>query len=46
MEQHVTEALQNYAKGYTCSQAVLCAFANEKVRIAAEIVNAMCKFDK
>ena len=29
MEKHVTEALQNYANGYTCSQAVLCAYADE-----------------
>ena len=29
MENHVTEAIQNYAKGYTCSQAVMCAYAEE-----------------
>lgn len=28
MEQHVKEALQNYAKGYTCSQAVMCAYTD------------------
>lgn len=29
MEKHVAEAIQNYAKGYTCSQAVMCAFADD-----------------
>lgn len=29
MEKHVTETIQNYANGYTCSQAVMCAYAEE-----------------
>ncbi|MDE7178605.1 MAG: C-GCAxxG-C-C family protein [Lachnospiraceae bacterium] len=29
MERHVTQALQNYGKGYTCAQAVLCAYAQD-----------------
>lgn len=29
MEKHVTQALQNYGNGYTCSQAVLCAYAED-----------------
>lgn len=29
MEKHVKESIQNYAKGYTCSQAVLCTYADE-----------------
>lgn len=29
MEKHVAKALQNYSCGYTCSQAILCAFAED-----------------
>ncbi|SDZ90317.1 C_GCAxxG_C_C family probable redox protein [Eubacterium aggregans] len=29
MENQVKEALQYYAKGYTCAQAVMCAYADE-----------------
>ena len=29
MEDKVKESLQNYAKGYTCSQAVICAYADQ-----------------
>ena len=29
MEKHVTQALKNYGNGYTCSQAVLCAYAED-----------------
>lgn len=29
MERHVTQALHNYGKGYTCAQAVLCAYAQD-----------------
>ncbi len=29
MERHVTQALQNYGNGYTCAQAVLCAYAED-----------------
>lgn len=29
MEKHITQALKNYGNGYTCSQAVLCAYAED-----------------
>lgn len=29
MEKHVTQALQHYGNGYTCAQAVLCAYAED-----------------
>lgn len=29
MEKHVTQALKNYGNGYTCAQAVLCAYAED-----------------